>query len=187
MKHLNLPTLLTLSRIGMTPFIVILLNFPNRITCLGAAALYTIASLSDYIDGKIARSSGQVTSFGKFLDPLADKVLNCSILIMLAELHWVPSWVVLIIVARELMITGLRAIAADAGHVMAADHFGKLKTVLQGVAVVPLTLHYPWFTVDPAPAGEVLLYIALALTVLSGGKYVYDFYVFWREGGASEK
>lgn len=179
MKLFNLPTWLTLSRIGITPVIIILLYFPNKITCLVATVLYMAASISDYVDGRMARNSGQVTSFGKFLDPLADKVLNCSILIMLAYLHWVHAWVVIIIIFRELMVTGLRAIAADEGYVMAADRFGKLKTVLQGFAIVPLILHFEWFGVSLVPAGEVLLYAALALTVFSGGKYLYDFYGYW--------
>jgi CDP-diacylglycerol--glycerol-3-phosphate 3-phosphatidyltransferase len=180
MKKINLPTWLTLSRIGITPVIVALFYFPHKITCLVAVLLYMLACASDYADGKLARSSGQVTSFGKFLDPLADKVLNCSILIVMSHWHWVEAWVVIIIVCRELMVTGLRAIAADAGQVIAADRFGKLKTVLQGLAIVPLGLHYPWFGIEPLPAGMVLLYAALALTVFSGGKYMYDFYIFWR-------
>ena len=179
MKLFNLPTWLTLSRIGITPVIIALLYFPNKITCLIAAILYIAASISDYVDGKVARSYGQVTSFGKFLDPLADKVLNCSILIMLTYLHWIPAWIVIIIIFRELMVTGLRAIAADEGYVMAADRFGKLKTVLQSFAIVPLSLHYPWFGINLVPIGEVLLYAALVLTVFSGGKYLYDFYNYW--------
>lgn len=187
MTILNLPTWLTLSRIAATPIIVLLLYFPHRVTCLLACLLYMAASASDFFDGRLARKSGQVTSFGKFLDPLADKVLNCSILIMLSFLRdegagdaWVPAWVTIIIICRELMVTGLRAIAADEGHVMAADRFGKLKTVLQGLALVPLTLHYPWFGVDVNPAGKVLLYIALCLTVFSGANYMFNFYRYWR-------
>lgn len=179
MKLFNLPTWLSLSRIGITPVIIALLYFPNKVTCLIAAILYIAASISDYVDGKIARKYGLVTSFGKFLDPLADKVLNCSILIMLTYLHWVPAWIVIIIIFRELMVTGLRAIAADEGYVMAADRFGKLKTVLQGVAIVPLSLHFTWFGFNLVPIGEVLLYAALVLTVFSGGKYLYDFYNYW--------
>ncbi len=186
MKRFNLPTWLTLSRIGITPVIIVLLYFPNRFTCLAATLLYMAASASDYVDGKLARSSGQVTSFGKFLDPLADKVLNCSMLIMMVALARVPAWVVIVIVVRELMVTGLRAIAADEGHIIAADRFGKLKTVLQGLAIVPLTLYYPWFGVDLVPAGMVLLYSALVLTVFSGSKYMYDFYAFWRDGAGDE-
>lgn len=180
MKRFNLPTWLTLSRIGITPVIIVLLYFPNKITCLVATILYMAASASDYADGKLARKNGQVTSFGKFLDPLADKVLNCSILIMMTHLNWIPAWVVIIIICRELMVTGLRAIAADEGHVIAADRFGKLKTVLQGFAIVPLTLQYEWFGIDLVPAGMVLLYMALVLTIFSGSKYMYDYYLSWR-------
>lgn len=195
MKLFNLPTWLTLSRIGITPFIILLLYLakPDAVTvelgqgvpllkkmlCLAAAILYIAASISDYIDGKVARKYGQVTSFGKFLDPLADKVLNCSVLIMLADMNRVYAWVVIIIIVRELMVTGLRAIAADEGYVMAADRFGKLKTVLQSMAIVPLVLHYEWFGVSLVFAGEILLYAALVLTVFSGGKYLYDFYLYW--------
>lgn len=180
MKLFNLPTWLTLSRIGITPVIIVLLYFPNKISCLIATILYIAASISDYIDGNMARRYGQVTSFGKFLDPLADKVLNCSILIMMTYLQWIPAWLVIIIIFRELMVTGLRAIAADEGYVMAADKFGKLKTVLQSFAIVPLTLHHEWFGISLVWVGEILLYAALALTVFSGGKYLYDFYKYWR-------
>ena len=89
------------------------------------------------------------------------------------------------IVFRELMVTGLRAIAADEGHVIAADRFGKLKTVLQGFAIVPLVLHYPWFGIDLTPVGKMLLYLALVLTMYSGGKYLYDYYVSWQKKNQS--
>jgi len=179
MRKLNLPTWLTLGRIGLTPVIVLLLHFPNKGFCLFAAMLYALAALSDYIDGRLARSYGQVTRVGKFLDPLADKVLNCSTMIMLVFLGWAPAWVVIVIVAREIAITGLRAIAADEGCVMAAERLGKFKTVLQSVALVPLVLHHPWFGINLAPLGLWLLYAALILTIYSGLKYTYDFYVFW--------
>jgi CDP-diacylglycerol--glycerol-3-phosphate 3-phosphatidyltransferase len=180
MKRINLPTWLTIGRIGITPVIVLLLYFPNKATCLSAVILYLLASASDYFDGRLARRTKQVTSFGKFLDPLADKVLNCSILIMLAHWQWVYAWVVIMIVCRELMVTGLRAIAADEGHVMAADGLGKLKTVCQGIAIVPLMLHFTWFGWDLRLFGEIVLYVALALTVFSGAHYFYAFYKHWR-------
>ena len=118
-----------------------------------------------------------VTSMGKFLDPLADKVLICSVLIMFVKLGWAPAWVVIVIVCRELVVTGLRAMAIDEGIVLAADKFGKAKTVLQIVAIVPLILHYPLFGVALWPIGEVLLYVALALALISG---VNDCYYFYR-------
>ena len=127
----NLANQLTLARIFFVVPIVLLLYFPGRLTCFLATLLFGIASLTDYLDGHIARKSNMVTSFGKFLDPLADKLLICSILIMFVELRWIPGWVTIIIIVRELAVTGLRAMAADEGVVIAADKYGKIKTVMQ--------------------------------------------------------
>jgi CDP-diacylglycerol--glycerol-3-phosphate 3-phosphatidyltransferase len=179
MKHINFPTWLTISRIGITPVIIALLYFPNRVFCLVATVLYLIASASDFFDGHIARNTRQVTSIGKFLDPLADKILNWSLWVMFAQLGWVQAWIVIVIVCRELVVTGLRAIVAEDGYAMGADRFGKLKTVLQGAALAPLTLHYEWFGINLLPLGEVLLYFALALTVFSGVNYLYNYRKFW--------
>jgi CDP-diacylglycerol--glycerol-3-phosphate 3-phosphatidyltransferase len=185
MKHINLPTWLTISRIGITPIIIALLYFPNRVCCLVATLLYLVASASDFFDGRIARNTRQVTSIGKFLDPLADKVLNCSMLIMLTQLNRVQAWVVIVIVCRELLVTGLRAIAAEDGYVMGADRFGKLKTVLQGAALVPLTLYYEWFGISLLGLGEILLYLALVLTIFSGANYLHSYYRFWLSNNES--
>lgn len=179
MRLLNLPNKITLSRVLMVPVIVVLLYFENKYTCLLACVCFILASATDLVDGHIARRSNMVTSFGKFLDPLADKVLISSVLIMLVYLSWVQAWIAIIIICRELIITGLRAIAADEGVVIAADKFGKWKTILQMVALVPLTLHYPWFGFNPVPLGQFLLYIAVALTVFSGGNYLYTFHGHW--------
>ena len=138
--------------------------------------LFALASITDLLDGHIARRDNLVTSFGKFLDPLADKVLICSVLIMFTYLNWVSAWVTILIVCRELLVTGLRAMAADEGIVIEADTFGKWKTTLQSVAVVPLTIHYPVMGINVHTLGEFLLYIALALTVVSGVKYIYTYY-----------
>ena len=115
---ITLATKITLLRILLVPIVVILLYFPCRITCVLAALAFIAAALTDWFDGHIARSRHIVTNMGKFLDPLADKVLICSVLIMLVKLGWAPAWVVLIIVCRELIITGLRAIAIDEGIVL---------------------------------------------------------------------
>lgn len=176
---LNLANRITLARILMVPVIIVFLYFPGKITCLIATILFCIASLTDLVDGHIARKENMVTSFGKFLDPLADKLLICSILVMLADLNWIEAWVAIIIICRELMVTGLRAMAADEGIVIAADKYGKLKTVMQIIALIPLMLHYPWFGFDPVPWGYGALYIALALTVFSGFNYLYGFYRSW--------
>ena len=148
---ITLATKITLLRILLVPIVVILLYFPCKITCFLAALAFIAAALTDWFDGHIARSRHLVTNMGKFLDPLADKVLICSVLIMLVNLGWAPAWVVLIIVCRELIITGLRAIAIDEGIVMAADRYGKLKTVLQICAIIPLILNYPFFGIKLSP------------------------------------
>ena len=179
MRLLNLPNKITLGRILTVPVIVILLYFEGRIACLLACIGFMLASATDLVDGHIARRSNMVTSFGKFLDPLADKVLISSVLIMLVALGWAEAWVAIVIVCRELVITGLRAIAADEGVVIAADKYGKWKTVLQMFALVPLILHYPWLGVNPQPLGQFLLYIATALTVFSGVNYLYTFHRHW--------
>jgi CDP-diacylglycerol--glycerol-3-phosphate 3-phosphatidyltransferase len=179
MRLLNLPNKITLSRILMVPVIVVLLYFENKYTCLLACVGFILASLSDLVDGHIARRTNMITSFGKFLDPLADKVLISSVLVMLTSLDRVAAWITIVIICRELIITGLRAIAADEGVVIAADTFGKWKTILQMLALIPLILHYPWFGVDPVALGYFLLYIATALTIFSGVNYLYTFHRHW--------
>ena len=157
----NLANQLTLARIFFVVPIILLLYFPGKITCFLAAVLFGIASLTDFLDGHIARKGNMVTSFGKFLDPLADKLLICSILIMFVELGWVPAWVTVVIIA--------------------ADKYGKVKTVMQIIAIIPLLLHYPLLGVNVHLIGNFLLYIALVLTIFSGLNYFYKFYGIWRE------
>lgn len=168
---LNLANKISILRILMTPLVVILLYFPGRATCIIAALVFIFAAITDWMDGYIARRSNMVTSMGKFLDPLADKLLICSVLIMFAKLGWAPAWVVIVIVCRELMVTGLRALAIDEGIVLAADRFGKAKTVLQIAAIIPITLHFPLFGVDIAPIGLALLYAAMLVAIYSGCNY----------------
>jgi CDP-diacylglycerol--glycerol-3-phosphate 3-phosphatidyltransferase len=176
MKLFNLPNKITLARILMVPFIIILLYCENAVTCLLACLCFILASVTDLVDGYLARKENLITSFGKFLDPLADKLLVSSVLIMLVQLDRVEAWIAIVIICRDLIVTGLRAIAADEGFVMAADTFGKWKTTIQMVALVPLTLHYTWFGINPVWTGQFLLYIAVFLTVGSGINYLYTFY-----------
>ncbi len=180
MKILNLPTKLTISRILAVPFIILLLYLENPWACLIATVLFIAAGLTDLVDGYLARRENQVTRLGKFLDPLADKVLVCSVLIMLVHLQWTPAWVAIIIICRDIMVTGLRAIAADEGVVIAADKYGKIKTVMQMVALGPLIIHYSWLHLPVGRIGDILLYIALALTVFSGYNYFMRFFHDWR-------
>ncbi len=173
--QLNLATKITIFRILITPLIVFLLYFEGPLYCFLAAIAFVVASLSDWVDGYIARRENMVTSLGKFLDPLADKILICSVLIMLVGHGWIPTWVAIVIVCRELVVTGLRAIARDEGIVLAADAYGKAKTVLQAFALVPLLIHYPVLGMDLQPIALFLLYASTALAVFSGVNYVYSF------------
>lgn len=166
---------LTFIRILIIPVIILLLYFPSKVNCLAAMLVFIFAAFTDMFDGMMARRHGIVTSMGKFLDPLADKLLINSVLIMLVGLNWVSAWMVILIVAREIIVTGIRAIAADQGTVVPADNLGKLKTVFQILAICPLLLHFPWWGIDPRPLGMVLLWIALLLTLFSGGNYLYRF------------
>ncbi len=186
---MNLANKITLGRVLIIPVIIVLLHFdpPNKISCLVAAICLILAGLSDALDGYIARREKQVTRFGKFLDPLADKLLICSILIMLSNLGWIPAWVVIIIIGRELVVTGLRAMAADQGVVIAADKYGKIKTIMQTLSLLLLTLHYEWFGFNPVPLGQVLLYIALAVTIFSGVNYFRVFHIHWLEGSGLDE
>jgi CDP-diacylglycerol--glycerol-3-phosphate 3-phosphatidyltransferase len=180
MKILNLPNQLTISRIVLVPVMVVLLMFPGKWTCFFAGVFFIIAAFTDLIDGYLARKENQITSLGKFLDPLADKILVSSMLVMLVQNGWVPGWIAIVIICRDTMVTGLRAIAADEGVVITADKYGKLKTVLQLVAVAPLILHYPLLGIPVHPIGMFLLYIALVLTVFSGCNYFFNFYRDWK-------
>lgn len=179
MKGLNLPNQLTISRIALVPVIVVLLMFPGKWTCFVAGLLFAVAGFTDLVDGYLARKGNQITSLGKFLDPLADKVLVSSILVMLVQLGWVPGWVAILIICRDVMVTGLRAIASDEGVVIPADQYGKVKTVLQLVALEPLILHYSWFGIPLHTIGLILLYISLVMTVFSGCNYFLRFYKDW--------
>ncbi|MCM0755807.1 CDP-diacylglycerol--glycerol-3-phosphate 3-phosphatidyltransferase [Desulfovibrio aminophilus] len=179
MSQFNLANSLTMARIVAVPVMVFLLYFPNPFICWVAALFFVAASVTDIFDGIVARRQGRITTLGKFLDPLADKLLISSVLVMLVRLEWAPAWVAVLIICRELAVTGMRAVAAEKGEVIAADRFGKLKTITQIVALTPLILHYPVFGLDSAAIGTILLYIALLLTLFSGGNYLYNFYKNW--------
>lgn len=175
-KIWNLPNQLTLGRILLVPVVLVLLALETKWSCFFAFVVFAVASFTDLVDGYLARRGGQVTNLGKLLDPLADKVLVTSVLIMLVELDWVSAWIAIIIICRDMMVTGLRAMAADSGIVIAADKYGKLKTILQLMALGPLILHYPWLGLPLETIGQILLYIALVLTVFSGVNYFVLFF-----------
>lgn len=172
---LNLPNCLTLLRIGFIPVLFFLLFDPGKKAGVIAAVCFTVASLTDILDGFLARKHNTVTSIGKVMDPLADKLLITVCLIMLIPLHQVPAWVVTILVSRDLAITGLRSVAALQGSAMPAEAMGKQKTAFQTVAIIFLLLHHQYLTIDFHSVGMGLLMVALVLSVWSGVSYCVRF------------
>lgn len=168
MFPLNLPNALTLLRILAVPVVVVALLGESENGDALAAAVFALAALTDGLDGYFARSRGSITTFGKLMDPLADKLLITAALISLVSLDRLEAWVAMVIIAREVAVTILRTIAAERGIVIAASWLGKLKTVLQIAAVFAL------IAADPAPLGvDILVYVALAVTVISGVDYFF--------------
>lgn len=176
MSHLNLPNSLSLVRIGAAPVLVLMLLSPGRALSAAAAALFALVCLTDWLDGYLARRMGIITPLGKFLDPLADKLLITTAFIMLIPLGRVPAWAVALIIGREMAVTGLRAIASNMGVVIAASRLGKFKTLSQIVSLVPLMLHYRYLDIDFHAVGTVLLTAAFALTIWSGIDYFVSFF-----------
>lgn len=169
---MNLPNKITIFRVIMIPVFLVLLLVPgipygNYI----ATAVFVIACASDAVDGHIARKYNLVTNFGKFMDPLADKLLVCSALICFVELSYMPAWVVIVITAREFIISGFRTLAADNGVVIAAGVWGKLKTIVQMVMCIVLLLQLPFSFMNVVE--QILIYLALALTVISLVEYIW--------------
>lgn len=168
---MNLPNKLTILRVIMIPFFVAALLYDggaNQNMRYVAAALFIIASLTDMLDGKIARKYNLVTNFGKFMDPLADKLLVCSALICLVELKELPAWMVIVIISREFIISGFRLVASDNGVVIAASYWGKFKTTFQMIAVVLLIVGIPALSM----VTTAVVWIALVLTVISLVDYI---------------
>jgi CDP-diacylglycerol--glycerol-3-phosphate 3-phosphatidyltransferase len=172
---LTMPNVLTLCRIATVPLMVCLLRFTGPIASGSAAAVFFVASITDFLDGYIARSYGSGTNLGKFLDPLADKLIVMSALVMLTGMPrspHVPAWMVVVLVSRELVITGLRGIAAVEGRIIAADELGKYKMVLQCIAIQGLLIHYTYCHVEFFAAGMFMLWIAMVVSVWSAVDYI---------------
>lgn len=168
---MNLPNKLTVLRVIMIPFFVFfmlvpIVPFSNIIACV----IFCVASFTDFLDGYLARRDGLVTNFGKFMDPLADKLLVCSALICLVASGALPAWVVIIIISREFIISGFRLIASDNGVVIAASYWGKVKTVSQMAMVIVLILNFN--NVVFAFLGSALMWISVGLTVISLVDYI---------------
>jgi len=171
----NLPNTLTGIRLAFIPPLFILLNFQGRWASFFAALVFGLASITDILDGYFARKYGTVTVLGKFLDPLADKLLISITMIMLIPLDRIPVWVVIVIIAREMAVTGLRGIAVSEGIVIQAGTLGKYKTIFQSSAIAGLCLHYSYFDVDFHVVGMFFLWGALILTLWSGWEYFRQF------------
>ena len=167
------PNQLTLFRIAAVPIIIILMLFPNRICTLIAGLVFSAAAITDYFDGFLARKRGLVTTLGKVMDPVADKLLVSSAFIMLTAQGWVPAWVACIIIGRELAVTGLRNIIAEKGEDLSASNLGKYKTGFQIAAIIPLMIHYPFLGLDVQVIGNLFLWGALVFTIWSGADYFF--------------
>ena len=170
---MNTPNKLTVGRMIMVPFLVLFLltGWGGEANRYISVAIFVIASVTDWFDGYLARKNHLVTNFGKFMDPLADKLLVCSAMICLIELDRLPAWIVIVIIAREFIISGFRLIAAENGIVIAANYWGKFKTVSQMILIILLLL-------DLGGAfdilGEIFIWLSLALTVISLITYIWQ-------------
>jgi CDP-diacylglycerol--glycerol-3-phosphate 3-phosphatidyltransferase len=179
-KVWNIPNALSLSRVFLAPLVLIFLTFKFTypvyraddldisvtVGDLLAGAVFILAALTDTADGYIARKKGMVTNLGKFIDPLADKILVMAALVALVELHRIPAWIVVVILSREMIVTGVRMVAAAEGIVIAASNAGKLKTVIQIVAITMLIFSLPF--------GIHVMWAAMLLTVWSGMDYLFN-------------
>jgi len=170
---LNLPTILTLSRIVLIPFFVITVY---RHPVIGAL-VFGVASITDFLDGYLARRSGQITKFGIIMDPIADKFLIISALIVLVDMERLPAWIAIVLIVREFLITALRVVALSRDIIIPAEMGGKLKTTAQITSILCLVLMGNIFQIDLYDVGIVFIWIALVLAVVSGVKYTLS---FWR-------
>ncbi len=184
-EFLNLPNMLTLSRIAGIPLVMFFIWGGSPRDCVIAAWIYSLATVTDYIDGWLARRQGLVTVMGKFLDPLADKLMVMAMLLMLVALSRVSAILVIVILAREMTINGLRAIASSEGLVIAAGELGKLKTAMQMIGVMCLLVHYPYTVyfigfhegvVDFNKIGVLVMWGSVVLSLMSAGTYFQNFF-----------
>ena len=176
---MNLPIALTLFRIVLVPLIIVFLISSDRVSVLIAAVIFIAASLTDWLDGRMARRWNQVTPLGTLLDPVADKLLVAAALVSLVQVEMIAAWMAVVIIGRELAVTGLRGVALSMGAVVPASRLGKAKTVAQYVAITLLILAkgVPDAAGLVVDAARVVMWVALGLTVLSGADYFYRFFV----------
>lgn len=180
---MNLPNKITLARIALIPLFVFFMLIPPWLGMVGSGTfsipvshiiggiIFIVAAATDWLDGYIARKRKLITSFGKFLDPLADKLLVTAALLVLIDLQLLPSWMAIVILSREFAVTGIRLVAAAEGDVIAASGLGKWKTVFQMAAITVLLFHNLPFSLIGLPIGMGLMWIAVLLTIVSGVDY----------------
>jgi CDP-diacylglycerol--glycerol-3-phosphate 3-phosphatidyltransferase len=182
-EALNLPNAITLARIALIPVFLWFTYYESRLDSFYAAMIFTLTGATDFLDGWVARRNNLVTVIGKFLDPLADKLIVMAALVMLVHLGRIAAWVVIVVMAREFIVTGLRSIAMSEGIVIAAGQEGKYKTSLQIAAIAFLLLHYTYpidfiwltFDLDANRVGTWLLYVSLVFSVWSAWSYFSGF------------
>jgi CDP-diacylglycerol--glycerol-3-phosphate 3-phosphatidyltransferase len=168
----NIPNILTMIRVLFIPVIIVMMQSdPDPTRAAWVAGVFILAMLTDLLDGYLARAWNQTSDFGAYLDPLADKLMVAAALIMLIPQGWAPAWLVFVLLAREMAITGLRGIASQRGLVLKAGTMGKIKTAFQTAAITALLLHYPRFGVDMHTVGILLLWVALFFSLSSATEY----------------
>lgn len=178
----DLPNLITMARIGTLPLVLLFIDNYSRLLSFAAALIFIAGGVSDFLDGYLARKRGQITVLGQFLDPLADKLFVLGTLVFLVARGRVAEWLVVVLMSRELAVTGLRAIASSYGLVIAAGAGGKAKTALQTVGIVFLLIHFPYkllffhYRLDFHRVGTYLLYGSLVMSIWSFGEY-FKFFV----------
>jgi len=172
----NFPNTVTVLRIGVIPVLFLLLLSPGPTGSLIIAGLFIMAALMDILDGYIARRYRVETVMGKFLDPIADKLIINTAMILMIPIGRIPAWIVAIIIMRDFIIDGIRSIASSDGLIIQASALAKQKTLCQNFAVSALMIYYPLFGVDAHAVGMFILYIALVLSIVSGIDYVLKFY-----------
>jgi CDP-diacylglycerol--glycerol-3-phosphate 3-phosphatidyltransferase len=175
-RVLNLPNAITLLRIGIIPVLFFLLESPGPDGSLLIAGIFVMASLTDLLDGYVARRYQIVTTMGKFLDPIADKLVVNTAMILMIPIGRIPAWIVAIIIIRDFTVDGIRTIASSEGVIIGSSRLAKQKTLCQVVAVTALMIHYPFLGADSHLVGIAILYVALLLTLYSGLDYLVKFF-----------
>lgn len=175
MSKLNLPNKITLFRIFIVPLIIVFLIKPSPLFCFLAAAVFTVAAITDWLDGHLARATNQVTTMGKLLDPIADKILIVSVLIPLVALGRVPSWLATLLIGRDFAVSGLRTMASKQGIIIAAGKMGKYKIGFEIAAVEFLLLNWNFQFVDFQTLGMICLLTAAAFSLISAVDYFFTY------------